>query len=859
MIKTIRRLAVAAAGGLLAIGFTALAAAALAVWYYGRDLPDYQTLAKYEPPVVSRLHAGDGRLIAEFASERRVFAAYGSVPERVRQAFVSAEDQRFFSHGGLDLLGIARALRDTIVYGNRLQGASTITQQVARNFFLTSERTFGRKIRELILAWRIERAYGKEHILELYLNQIYLGRHSFGVAAAAHAYFGKQLDALTVAEAALLAGLPQAPSRYDPTRHPRLVRARRNYVIDRMLADGAIRPHEAEEAKAAPLGVLPRRPQIETSAPFFVEEVRREMTAKYGEEKMKAGGFVIRSTIDLRLQAFADAALRDGLVAYDRRHGWRGPLANLATRDAWTTGWRQTLRAAKTPEPPAGWQVAVVLAAEPAGVDIGLRDGGHGRIPLAELVWARRQAEVKQQPGKPAFRTATGPSIRKAGDVLRAGDVIFVERLPAERGRPAVGDLYALRQIPEVTGAVVAMDPHTGRVLAMSGGLDFSRSQFNNATQAWRQPGSSFKPYVYLAALAAGYTPSSEILDAPITLANTREVYTPRNYTGQFYGPVTMRAALEMSLNVPTLRLAQAAGLQKIADLATKLGVADRIEPVFSMPLGSFETTPLRHVTAYSMIVNGGRRITPTLVDHIQDRHGRTIFRHAAARCADRRNEAPGQKRTLPGGCEQVLDRDNAFQIVSILQGAAQRSPSVRALGHRVAGKTGTTNDSVDAWFVGFTADIAVAVWVGFDQPRSLGPPETGSTAAAPIFAAFMRDAMKLIPAREFTPPKGIVAVQTASGIEFYKRGTEPAVMPSPNIDTAAGPDLDTGERAWNEGDEYAADGRTPGAGEPRGYGDRYGYDADPRPFRSRRESPPAQAMVPGPVFRSPQQAPIYR
>jgi penicillin-binding protein 1A len=820
-----------------------LAAAALALWYYGRDLPDYQALAAYEPPIVSRVYAGDGTLIGEFAAERRIFVPYAAIPARVRQAFISAEDQRFFTHPGFDLYGIARALRDGAVHGTRLQGASTITQQVARSFFLTPERSIERKLREAVLAWRIEHAYTKEKILELYLNKIFLGRQSYGVAAAAQAYFGKALGELTLAEAAMLAALPQAPSRFDPARHPGLVKARRSYVIQRMLEDGAVSEAEAETARAAPLGVKPRRPHLEPVAEYFVEEVRRDMLAKYGEEKMKAGGFVVRSTIDLRLQAMADTALRDGLVAYDRRHGWRGPLANIRSGADWTEGWRRKLRAVETPDAIGDWQVAVVLDLEPGGAEIGLRDGGHGRIPLAELTWARRQGEVRVEPGKPQFRTATGPAIRKPGDVLKLGDVIFVERLRADARKKAVApDVYALRQLPEVTGALVAMDPHTGRVLAMSGGLDFARSQFNNATQAWRQPGSSFKPYVYLAALAAGFTPTSMLLDAPITLTNGRETYSPKNYSGQFYGSVTMRQALELSLNVATLRLAQATGLRKVAALAMKLGVSDKIEPVFAMPLGAFETTPLRHVTAYSMIVNGGKRVEATLVDRIQDRYGRTVYRHDARECdactqvAFRNQSMPA----LPDAREQVLDPDNAFQVVSILQGAAQRSPSVQPLGRRFAGKTGSTNESVDAWFVGFSSDLAVAVWVGFDKPRSLGKKETGSIAAAPIFAQFMRAAADVIPPRDFVPPKGLVAVQTAAGTEYYKRGTEPALRLSPDIDTAAGPG--TVPRAWTDDQEVIEDDAmpaSPDSGAPRSFSYQPPEYAAPRREDTDRDLPP--------------------
>jgi penicillin-binding protein 1A len=580
---------------------------------------------------------------------------------------------------------------------------------------------------------------------------------------------------------------------------------------------------------------------------------------------MKAGGFVIRSTIDLRLQVMADAALRDGLVAYDRRHGWRGPLANLRKgHDTnWIEGWRRKMQAVKMPAGRGDWQMAVVLDVESDGADIGLRDGGHGRIPIAELTWARKQGEVRVEPGKPAFRTATGPSIRKAGDVLNVGDVILVERLPAHgRNRGTAAETYALRQIPEVNGALVAMDPHTGRVLAMSGGFDFALSQYNTVTQAWRQPGSSFKPYVYLAALRAGYTPSSMLLDAPITFTNGRETYSPRNYSGQFYGPVTMRTALELSLNVSTLRLAQAIGLQKVAEMATQLGVSHKIEAVFAMPLGAYETTPLRHVTAYSMIVNGGKRVTPTLVDRIQDRYGRTIYRHDTRDCAACNNVAfRGQSMpTLSDSREQVIDADNAFQIVSILQGAAQRSPSVQALGRRFAGKTGTTNESIDAWFVGFSPDLAVAVWVGFDKPRSLGKTETGAIAAAPIFAAFMKKATTVIPAREFVPPKSLVAVQTAAGVEYYKRGTEPAVAPSPNIDTAAGPETVQVLRGGTDDQEVIAGALPrPGANSPPVYGFRSLDDAELSRDTRPKQPGPSRLDPSRPAFRSPDAPVIYR
>jgi penicillin-binding protein 1A len=432
--------------------------------------------------------------------------------------------------------------------------------------------------------------------------------------------------------------------------------------------------------------------------------------------------------------------------------------------------------------------MVLVLEVQDGGADISTADSRRGRIPLAELVWARKQGEITVEAGKPAFKTATGRPITKAGDVLRQGDVILVERVAFDgQNKPYPADTYALRQVPEVNGALVAMDPHTGRVLAMSGGFSFWLSQYNTVTQAWRQPGSSFKPYVYLAALQEGFTPSTVILDAPSMIKNGTTTYRPRNYSGKFYGPVTMRVALENSLNGATLRLAEATGFVIVADVATKLGVGENIQPVPSMALGAIETTALRHVTGYAMIVNGGRLISPTLVDRIQDRYGRTIYRHDVRACAECGPIAfTGQSMpALPDRREQVLDAGNAYQMITLLQGAAQRSPPVAALGRRVAGKTGTTNNALDAWFVGFASDLVVAVWVGFDMPRSLGPSETGSAAAAPIFAAFMRPALELIPPRDFVPPPGLVAVRSGEGYEYYKRGTEPGTGKARVLDTA--------------------------------------------------------------------------
>ncbi len=798
MLRFIYRSALNLASAGFMLGMLGLLTVFVGVWFYGRDLPDYQKLADYEPPIVSRVYAADGRLIGEFASEKRVFVPYSAIPKRVIQAFVSAEDQRFFTHPGVDVLGTARAALNNFRGNRKTQGGSTITQQVAKNFFLSSERSFERKVKEMILSFRVERAFSKQRILELYLNQIALGRQAFGVAAASQVYFSKPLGELTVAEMAYLAALPQAPSRFSSPRFRREAQNRRDYVIGRMLEDGHITKAEADEARAAPLGLKPPPAYASVGAEYFVEEVRRDLLAKHGEDKMKAGGFVVRTTLDPAMQAAADAALRKGLVAYDRRHGWRGPIANLkeGKGERWADGWRNKLRATPAPAGHGDWLVAVVLEIDDGGANIGIADGRRGRIPLSELTWARKQGEIRVEAGKPTFKTATGPVIRKATDVLQQGDVVLVEKIAVDaQNKPYPADTFALRQIPEANGALVAMDPYTGRVVAMSGGFSFWLSQYNTATQAWRQPGSSFKTYVYLAALMEGFTPSTVILDAPVVVKTGNMTYRPRNSSGKFYGPTAMRTGLEQSRNLMTVRLAEATGLDKVAELATKLGVSDKLEPSMAMALGAYETTAMRHVTAYSMIVNGGKRVQPTLVDRIQDRYGKTIYRHDDRKCEGCGSVAfNGQ--TLPklvDNREQVVDEDNAYQVVSMLQGAVLRGTgaAMLALNRPVAGKTGTTNDVLDAWFVGFTPDIVVAVWVGFDKPRTLGPAEQGGTTAAPIVRDFMKEALKDVPARNFTVPKGIVAVRAGNGFEYYKRGTEPGTGKGRTVDTDTAEDPD--------------------------------------------------------------------
>ncbi|MSO81533.1 MAG: penicillin-binding protein 1A [Alphaproteobacteria bacterium] len=753
-------------------------------WQYGRGLPDTRHLAVYEPPVASRIYAGDGSLLAEFATERRVFVPFSAVPRGVIDAFVSAEDKTFFSHSGIDLPGIARAALTNLRNmgtGRRPVGASTITQQVAQNFLFTKEVSLRRKIREAIVALRLERAYSKEHILELYLNEIYLGLGSYGVAAAAINYFGKSLDELTVAEAAYLAALPKAPNNYHPVRHAEAAIERRNYVVGRMLEDGAITREVAEEARVATLTIAQSTADQFDEAAYFVEDVRRELAARQGENALYAGGLSVRTSVDPHLQDIANKALRDGLIVYDRRHGWRGAVAKLADTD----DWRAAL--AKVPRPAGadGWQLAVVLDFAEDEAVIGLDDGTRGRISLAALKWAR--------PTLPDQRV--GPVVGKVADVLAARDVVLVE--PATGDEEGAGgkskDRYALRQVPDVDGALVAIDPHSGRVLAMAGGLDYARSKFNRATQAQRQPGSAFKPFVYMAALDAGFTPATVVLDAPfvLDLGPTIGKWKPANYTGEYLGPTPMRKGIEHSQNLMTVRIAQTIGMERVVDYAARFGVVDRMPPMLSMAIGAAETTTMRMTAAYAMIVNGGMRITPSLIDRIQDRHGRTIYRHDTRECPGCRTESfdDGPPPRLPDIRPQIVDPTTAYQMVSMLQGVVDRGTgrAIASIGKPLAGKTGTTNDDVDAWFVGFSPDLAVGVFVGFDQPRTLGRRETGSAVAVPIFRTFMAAALNDRPGVPFRVPSGIrfVRVDPDTGelaepgqrnaiVEAFKPGTEP-------------------------------------------------------------------------------------
>jgi penicillin-binding protein 1A len=769
--------------GTLALVLVGGAAALYLIHGYSVGLPDYRQLAHYQPPTVTRVHAGDGRLLGEFAHEKRVFVPVEAIPKPVIQAFLAAEDKNFYWHPGIDPLSIVRAAVTNLTRlweNRRPMGASTITQQVAKNFLLSNEVSLERKIKEALLAFRIERAFTKDQILELYLNQIYLGLGSYGVAAAALNYFDKSLDELTTAEAAYLAGLPKAPSWYHPERRPEAAKERRDWVIGRMLDVGFIDRDQAALALAEPLVMRRRAPTETVSADYFVEEVRRELIARHGEDFLYQGGLSIRTTVSPTLQTLADRVLRDGLIAYDRRHGWRGPETQLDPGPEWLALLGQIDRSDGLDR----WQLALVLEVDAAAATIGLIDGATASLPLAELTWARRIDEAGN----------LGPQIERADQVLGVGDVVWVERIVGVESEEAADEpRYALRQPPEVEGAIVALDPHTGRVLAMTGGFSYARSVFNRATQALRQPGSAFKPFVYLAALENGFTPSSILLDAPIVIDQGPGLgkWKPANYSRQFYGPSTLRLGIEKSRNLMTVRLAQAVGMDQIVAMATRFDLERGLGYNLASALGSNEVSLLQLTAAYAMLVNGGKRIEPALIERIQDRHGETVSRRDERPCSGcqdigwREQPAPA----LPDGREEVISPALAYQMVNLLRGVVERGTGQRArsIDKPIGGKTGTTDDSRDAWFVGFTPDLVVGVFVGFDQPKSLGDEEQGASAALPIFVDFMEAALEDQPATPFRVPPGVrlVRVDAETGLlpgpntgvailEAYLPGTEP-------------------------------------------------------------------------------------
>ncbi|MFA6280119.1 MAG: penicillin-binding protein 1A [Bdellovibrionales bacterium] len=733
--------------------------------HYGHDLPDYTYLKDYQPPIMTRLYADDGRMMATIAAEQRIFVPIKAIPPLVVSAFLSAEDQNFYEHAGVDIFGIIRAAITNLQNVGRDRhpmGASTITQQVAKNMLLTNEVSIARKVREIILAQRLEQSLTKDRILEIYLNEIFLGQRSYGVASAALNYFNKSLDELTHAEAAYLAALPKAPNNYHPVRDHDAAVARRNWVLSRMEADGRLTREQAEAATAEPLQTRARdEAEVVQGGEYFTEEVRRQLISLFGDKPVLEGGLAVKASLDPHLQHVATKALRDGLVDYDRRNrGWRGAVAHLDS----LKNWNAQLKAIPVPAGGEIWTMAVVIGLSAKEAELAVVDGTRGHLPWGEMSWARR--ELKDN--------TFGPAIKKPADVLDIGDVILVEEAKKDdKGKAYPAGSYTLRQVPVVQGAIVALDPHTGRVFAMTGGFSAKISQYNRATQAYRQPGSSFKPFVYMAALDKGFTPSSLVLDAPFEYVQgpNMPLWRPENYSQEFYGATPLRVGIEKSRNVMTVRLANAIGMDAVVEEAKKFGVVDDMPNLLSFSLGAKETTPLRLAAAYGMIVNGGKKITPTIIDRVQDRDGRTIWRADTRPCEGCQLEywsAGIAAPDMPDTRVQIQDPRTAYQMTSMLEGVVQRGTGARlkALGFPLAGKTGTTNDSRDAWFVGFTPDLVAAVYVGFDEPQSLGSHETGASVAIPVFQNFMAEAMKDKMAVPFRIPSGLrmVRVDPATG-----------------------------------------------------------------------------------------------
>jgi penicillin-binding protein 1A len=787
-------------------GLAAGAGAWVAYRQFSQDLPDVEWLRNYRPPVMSRVFAGDSRLLAELATERRIFVPFGAIPPVLRQAFISAEDQNFYVHAGVDPLAIARAAVFDVLHagqGRRPIGASTITQQVAKNMLLDNAMSIRRKVREAILATRIEQELPKDRILELYLNQIYLGLGSYGVAAAAQAYFNKPLDKLTLAEAAFLAALPKAPNNLNPFNFPDAARARRDYVLDRMADDKAITQAQQAAAKAEPVAPAAfRRPPPVPGADWFAEEVRRQLLARFGQEQVSEKGLTVRTSLDPVLQVAAETALRDGLMAYDRtRGGWRGPVARAAVPPAdFDTAWPAALNAAaKPPGMLPNWRLAVVAAVTDAEAKVNwlTRTGERRQAPiaLAELAWARPLRDGK-----------LGPAPKRVAEVVKPGVIVLIEPPAAQapapaappppppaapaKGKPAPAPAAppvpraTLRQVPLVQGALVSLDPRTGRVLAMVGGWSFEQSQYNRVTQANRQPGSSFKPIVYLTALQKGISPSQRILDAPIVVQTPEGNWRPHNYEGSFGGPTSLRVALEESMNLVTLRVAQKVGMAAVADNAIAFHMVDRMPAVLPAALGAVETTVLREAAAYASLAAGGREVTPTLIDSVQDVSGHIVWRAQGAdtgglaceACAD-----PAVPPALADQRTQLADPASTFQLVTMMQGVVRRGTGAAAgkgLNRPIAGKTGTTQDFGDAWFSGFTPDLVTTVWVGFDNPVSLGNNATGGSIAAPIWRDYMAQALAGRPVLSFPVPPGVTLAQWDTGSGSVTDAFKPDQMP---------------------------------------------------------------------------------
>ena len=730
------------------------------LWTYSNDLPDYKFLKNYKPPVSSKVYSGNGDLVADFSQEKRVFVPFNSIPKNVINAFLSAEDKNFFKHPGVDAKGVIRAVINNIsniLSSKRLEGASTITQQVAKNFLLTNEVSLNRKIKEAILAFRIERALSKERILELYLNQIYLGSGAYGVAAASLEYFDKSIKDLNYSEAALLAALPKAPSRYNPYRDPDIAKFRRNLVLKNLLDNNYLTSEWYEKLTKEEIILKKNKKIYLEDAQYFIEDVRKSVIETLSYDKVYKQGFNINTPIDLNLQTIATKSLRDGLIAYDKRKGWRGPLTNKI----YNSEWKKDLEKYKL-ENSINWKLAIVKKINKFSAEIETEDNIEGVIEYQSISWTKKEFNK----------------------LLKPGDIIYVKNLKE--------NIFNLQQLPKVNGGIVVMDPFTGRVLALSGGFSFKQSEFNRATQAKRQPGSAFKPFVYALALENNFTPTSLVLDAPLVLdqGDDLKMWKPENYGKKFYGPSTLRVGLEKSRNLMTVRIAQNLGLEKIVGFSKALKIYDNPEELLSISLGSAETTLLKLTSAYSVFVNGGKLVEPILIDRIQDSQGNTIFNNDKRKCinCDQISYLTNDYPEIKNNYTQIFSPETAFQMTSILEGVVQRGTAkkLKDLNLNIAGKTGTTNKNTDTWFIGFTSNLLVGVYVGSDNPTPLGKYETGSKTALPIFKSFISDSVNKYEARPFKAAKGTVMMVvdplTGQKAKFNSKNTIIEVFKKENV-----------------------------------------------------------------------------
>jgi len=721
------------------------------LWSFSNNIPDYKFLKNYKPPVSSKVYSGDGTLVADFSREKRIFVPYESIPENVINSFLSAEDKNFFTHPGVDAKGVLRAIINNIsniIKSKRLEGASTITQQVAKNFLLTNEVSINRKIKEAILAFRIERALTKERILELYLNQIYLGGGAYGVAAASLEYFDKSIKDLQYEESALLAALPKAPSRYNPYNDIKLAKFRRDLVLKNLEENGYINNNTYKNLINKKISLNKKKKVFLEDSQYFIEDVRKKIIEDLSYDRVYKQGFNINTPIDLELQKIATISLREGLSSYDKRKGWRGPLINLKN---YSKNWSKDLEKYKL-EKSINWNLAIIKEIDKFFTTIETEDNKKGTILYNNISWTKKEFD----------------------ELFKIGDVVYVERLG--KGN------FSLKQLPKINGGIVVMDPYTGRVLALSGGFSFKHSEFNRATQAFRQPGSAFKPFVYALALENNYSPSTLILDAPLVLDQGEDLklWKPENYGKKFYGPSTLRTGLEKSRNLMTVRIAQNLGLKKIVNFSEQLGIYKNPDELLSISLGSAETTLIKLTSAYSAFVNGGKLVSPILIDRIQDSEGNTILNNEIRKCqnCNQISYLSNNYPVITDNYKQIFSSQTAYQMTSILEGVILRGTGkkLKNLNLNIGGKTGTTNKNTDTWFIGFTSNLVIGVYAGSDNPEPLGKYETGAKTALPIFKSFVEKTIIKSESRPFKVPEGIIMMvvdpQTGQRVKFSTKNT---------------------------------------------------------------------------------------